>query len=313
MAASDDYQVVEQAIAYLESNARRQPDLAEVAAAVHLSESHLQRLFRRWAGVSPKRFLQFLTLQHARALLDESRTVLGVAYDAGLSGPGRLHDLFVTLDAVTPGEYRRRGQGLTVRYGVHPSPFGDCLLAATDRGICRLDFVQDGDPEPIVAALRQDWPGAQLLRDDPFTGPLAERAFSVPSSGETPLPLYVRGTNFQVQVWQALLRIPTGRVLSYEDVAARIGRPTSSRAVGNAVGDNPVGYLIPCHRVIRKTGHFGNYGGGPLRKRAMLGWEMAAREGEGELKSRGIVAHRVVLGDNEDRTAVKRMGAPAGD
>lgn len=278
MSVSDDYQMVEQAIAYLENNARRQPDLTELAQALHVSESHLQRLFRRWAGVSPKRFLQYLTLGYAKSLLEESRSLLDVAYQAGLSGSGRLHDLFVTLEAVTPGEYRRGGEGIVIRYGTHPSPFGSCLLAATDRGICRLDFLQGDGAVPILAALQRDWPGARLEHDEAFTAPLAERAFRPPDGFKAPLVLYVRGTNFQIQVWQALLRIPVGQVLSYEDVAARVGRPTASRAVGNAVGNNPVGYLIPCHRVIRKTGRFGNYGGGPLRKRAMLGWEMAAQE-----------------------------------
>jgi len=247
---------------------------------LHVSKGHLQRLFRRWAGVSPKRFLQLLTLEHAKGLLEESRALLDVALEAGLSGPSRLHDLFVTLEAVTPGEYRRGGDGLDIRYGVHPSPFGPCLLAATERGICRLDFVQDDDPEPILATLARDWPAARRREDHGFTADLAERAFSGRKGGCGRLALCVRGTNFQVQVWQALLRIPPGRVLSYEDVAATIGRPSAARAVGNAVGDNPVSYLIPCHRVIRKTGHFGYYGGGPLRKRAMLGWEMAVREGD---------------------------------
>ncbi len=280
MTAAEDYRLVEQAIAYLEAHALSQPSLSELAEALHVSKGHLQRLFRRWAGVSPKRFLQLLTLEHAKGLLEESRALLDVALEAGLSGPSRLHDLFVTLEAVTPGEYRRGGEGLDIRYGVHPSPFGPCLLAATERGICRLDFVRDDDPGPILTALARDWPAARRHEDGAFTAPLAERAFSGRASDSGTLTLYVRGTNFQVQVWQALLRIPPGRVLSYEDVAASIGRPTSARAVGNAVGDNPVSYLIPCHRVIRKTGHFGYYGGGPLRKRAMLGREMAVREGD---------------------------------
>ncbi|MGI6209313.1 MAG: methylated-DNA--[protein]-cysteine S-methyltransferase [Anaerolineae bacterium] len=274
MSQLDDYRLVEEAIGYLEANFRRQPSLAEVAAAVNLSEYHFQRLFRRWAGISPKRFLQFLTLEYAKDLLAESRALLEVSYETGLSGPGRLHDLFVTLEAVTPGEYRRQGQGLTIEYGVHPSPFGRCLLAATERGICALYFLNDSDPTPMLAELQQDWPEAQLRENAQSTKNLAEAAFT----GDTPLTLYVKGTNFQVQVWRALLRIPFGQVVSYEDVAEMIGHPTASRAVGGAVGANPVCYLIPCHRVIRKTGHFGYYGGGPLRKRAMLAWEAAVRE-----------------------------------
>ena len=273
--ASEDYRLVEQAIGYLSDNYREQPDLAEVAAAVGLSEYHFQRLFKRWAGISPKRFLQFLTLEHAKEMLGQARSLLEVSYDTGLSGPGRLHDLFVTLEAVTPGEYRTGGRGVAIHYGWHESPFGRCLLAATGRGICSLNFVHD-DGGATLEELRHQWPEAMLVEDPAVTGPLVQRAFALEGAGDgEPLRLVVRGTNFQVQVWQALLGIPSGYVLAYEDIARLVGRPRAVRAVGQAVAHNPISFVIPCHRVIRKSGAFGNYGGGALRKRAMLGWEAA--------------------------------------
>jgi AraC family transcriptional regulator, regulatory protein of adaptative response / methylated-DNA-[protein]-cysteine methyltransferase len=283
--AADDYRLVESAIAYLSEHFREQPDLSEVAAAVGLSDFHFQRLFRAWAGISPKRFVQFLTLEYAKSVLAGSRNLLDASYDAGLSGPGRLHDLFVTLEAVTPGEYRSGGRGLAIGYGVHDSPFGPCLIAATGRGVCGLYFLREGNGSPqseggprerALAELRREWPEATLTEDIVATRPLAERIFAVEATaGGEPLRVIVRGTNFQVQVWQALLRIPSGSVLAYEDVARLIGRPRAVRAVGQAVAHNPVSYLIPCHRVIQKSGAFGNYGGGLMRKRAILAWEAA--------------------------------------
>ncbi|MHB0875649.1 MAG: methylated-DNA--[protein]-cysteine S-methyltransferase [Anaerolineae bacterium] len=284
--AADDYRLVESAIAYLNQHFREQPDLAEVAAAVGLSEFHFQRLFKAWAGISPKRFLQYLTLEYAKGVLAESRSLLDASYESGLSGPGRLHDLFVTLEAVTPGEFRSGGRGVAIRYGFHDSPFGRCLLAATSRGICGLYFGRDATVLPSGQALeelRREWPAATLVEDPSATQPLAERVFTVEAATEgEPLRVIVKGTNFQVQVWQALLRIPAGRVLAYEDVARLIGRPSAVRAVGQAVAHNPVSFVIPCHRVIRKSGAFGNYGGGILRKRAMLGWEAAHARADGE-------------------------------
>ncbi len=269
-----DYERIERAIEFLERNVRRQPSLAEVASAAGLSEFHFQRLFGRWVGISPKRFLQFLTKEYARALLERSRNLLDATYEAGLSGPGRLHDLFVSCEAVTPGEVRARGEGLTVSYGVHPSPFGLCLLGITERGICSLHFVQEENQ--AAAWLRRAWPRAQLRRAPELTAAYVQRVFPFPhSASPAPLHLYVRGTNFQIQVWQALLRIPLGAAVSYEELAHFVGLPGGARAVGNAVGDNPIPFLIPCHRVIRKMGEFGNYGEGPLRKKAILGWEAA--------------------------------------
>lgn len=264
-----DYDRVAAAIEYIGERARKQPQLEEVAAAAGLSPHHFHRLFRRWAGITPKRFLQLLTLEDAKRRLDESRSVLHAAYEAGLSGPGRLHDLFVTLEGVTPGEYRTGGAGVDMAFGYAATPFGRALLARTDRGLCRLAFV-DGGEEAAASELAAEWPEARLRRDDA----LADRTASAIFRGD-PLPLHVRGTNFQVQVWEALLGIPEGRVVSYEDVAARMGRPEATRAVAGAVARNRIGWVIPCHRVIRKMGDAGGYRWGTSRKRAMLTWEAA--------------------------------------
>jgi len=273
---SDDYGRVERAIRYLETHFREQPDLEDVARATGLSAFHFQRLFSRWAGISPKRFLQFLTAEYARRLLRESSGVLDAAYEAGLSGPGRLHDLIVAVHAATPGEMKARGAGLTIRYGTHPSPFGDCFIAITDKGICALSFLAGRGVGEAIGQLRSDWQEARRIEDAKATGDMTKRVFdSSPKGTATPLHAYVKGTNFQVKVWEALVRIPPGFVVSYEEVAARIGDPKAVRAVGTAVGRNPVAFLIPCHRVIRKTGAFGNYGGGKARKMAILGWEGA--------------------------------------
>lgn len=271
----NDYQRIEQAIRYLNANFRRQPTLAQVAAELGLSEFHFQRLFRRWAGVSPKRFLQFLTAEHARSVLLASGSVLEAAYAAGLSGAGRLHDLTVALNAATPGEIKSRGAGLIIRYGYHPTPFGEALIAVTPRGICALVFVQES-LEEALAAVRPPWENAVFLPDPGATAPLAERIFSPGKERDgVPLALHVQGTNFQIQVWQALLCLPAGAATTYGDLAATVGAPGAARAVGSAVGHNPVAYLIPCHRVIRKTGLLGEYRWGAARKSAMLGWEAA--------------------------------------
>ncbi len=272
---------VAQAIRFLDEHAQDQPELAEVAAAVQLSEYHFQRLFRRWAGVSPKRFVQFLTAEHARAVLAGSRSVLDAALATGLSGPGRLHDLTVNVHAMSPGEVGRRGEGLVIRYGYHGSPFGECLLGATERGICALGFVPDGDREATLADLRARWPRAGWRHDDATTGPLADRVFwGAPGRGDPALALHVHGTNFQIRVWEALLRVPEGALVTYGDLARAIGDPKASRAVGTAVGANPISYLIPCHRVIRATGVVGRYRWGTTTKKALIGWESAHREAQ---------------------------------
>lgn len=273
---SKDYQRVETAIKFLEENFNRQPSLVEIAKSVNLSEYHFQRLFGRWVGISPKRFLQFLTKEYAKKLIENSSNILDVTYDSGLSSSGRLHDLFVNCEAVTPGKYKAKGGGIKITYGVHPSVFGDCLLAATERGICHLEFVSAGRKTDLVNRLQDKWQNASLKFSPKITRPLVNRVFDF-SAEPGPLHLYVRGTNFQIKVWEALLLIPLGSAVTYEDVARHIGMPRAARAVGNAVGQNPISCLIPCHRVIRKMGVFGHYGGGPARKKAILGWEAAQK------------------------------------
>ncbi len=273
-ALSDDYGSVEQALRFLEQHVEDQPSLKQVAENVHLSEFHFQKLFTRWVGISPKRFLQYLTKERAKSMLASSRNLLDTAYSVGLSGPGRLHDLFVACEAVTPGEFKRQGEDLTIYYGFHPSPFGECLLANTERGVCNLIFVMDGDRQAAYRSLLRAWPLADLVEDGEKTRPYIRKIFTRLSGLQIePLNLYLRGTNFQIKVWEALLRIPAGSVVTYQDIAVAIGMPRAARAVGNAVGQNPVPVLIPCHRVIRKDGNFGNYGYGRARKKALLGWE----------------------------------------
>lgn len=270
------YRLIEQAIQYIEANVQNQPELAQIASAVGLSEYHFQRLFTRWAGISPKRFMQFLTKENAKEILDRSENLLDATHQIGLSSLGRLHDLFVNTEAVTPGEYKSRGEGVSIRYGIHITPFGKCLIAATDRGICHLGFV-DGNEGRAVDNLVEHWTHASMTEDYASTAPLVNRIF-LHGEGGTPLKLHLRGTNFQVKVWEALLSIPSGALTTYEHIAAQIGNPRAVRAVGSAVGDNPIAYLIPCHRVIRKSGEFGNYLYGSARKKAILARELAVME-----------------------------------
>lgn len=291
-----DYIRIESALGFLSQHAQAQPALVDVAEHVGLSEHHLQRLFTRWAGISPKRFLQFQTVETAKSLLRNSRSVLDVTYSAGLSSGGRLHDLFIALEAMTPGEFKAGGAGLTIATGFHDSPFGECLIAVTERGICGLSFIVDGDRAAALAELESHWPGAAFVENQHTTHHVAEQVFAAwagepwqpkdTSESEavtpTPLSVLVRGTNFQVRVWEALLRIPAGAVATYEDIAAAAGRPGATRAVGSAVAKNPVAYLIPCHRVIRKTGAFGGYHWGATRKVAMLLRETAGQNAGGD-------------------------------
>jgi AraC family transcriptional regulator of adaptative response/methylated-DNA-[protein]-cysteine methyltransferase len=273
---SQDYYRIEQALNYLNNHTGQQPTLKEVADSLNLSEYHFQRMFTRWVGISPKRFLQYLTRERAKALLAQSHSLLDVALEAGLSGPGRLHDLFVATEAVTPGEYKSRGQGLQVTYGFHPSPFGECLVACTTRGLSNLIFVQDGNRAAALKTLQLAWPMAELRESTSVTGGLVPRIFNLgQETSATPLSLHLQGTNFQIKVWEALLAIPPGSLVAYEDLAVYIGLPRAVRAVANAVGKNPVPVIIPCHRVIRKMGGFGGYRYGLARKQALLGWEMA--------------------------------------
>ncbi|NJD60369.1 MAG: 6-O-methylguanine DNA methyltransferase [Anaerolineales bacterium] len=280
---SDDYARIEQVIYYLERNASRQPSLEEIAEHIHLSEYHLQRLFTRWVGVSPKRFLQYITKEHAKQMLVQSASVLDTAYQVGLSSPGRLHDLFITWEAVTPGEFKQRGEGIAITYGFHPTPFGEILLGTTERGICFLSFIMPSGRTAALQALRKIWPKARLVEAPGATEPLISEIFGLTAShSRNPLHIYLNGSNFQLKVWEALLRIPPGSVVSYRDIAAHLGDPQASRAVGNALGRNPVPVLIPCHRVITSLGEFGNYHYGEARKIALLGWEMARLSSSGQ-------------------------------
>jgi len=272
---SEDYLRIEQAIAFLEKNANTQPELSEVASAIGLSE-HFQRVFSRWAGISPKRFLQFLTKESAKDLLAKSENLLDTTYGVGLSSLGRLHDLFVTTEAVTPGQYKSGGAGLTIRYGLHDTPFGKALIGTTERGICHLGFVRSSEGDAIDA-LFTNWQQAEMIEDHNATVSLVEPIFDLNRRSEQPLHLHLRGTNFQLKVWEALLRIPPGAVTTYQGLAEQAGRPRASRAVGTALGRNPIAVLIPCHRVIRKLGEFGNYRYGITRKKALLVREIALR------------------------------------
>lgn len=267
-----DYARIERALRFLEANHLRRPSLDQVARHVHLSPFHFERLFQRWAGTSPKRFLQYLTKEHAKTLLRDSKSLLDVACESGLSGAGRLHDLFVSCEAVTPGEYKLRGQDVTIRYGFHPTPFGDCLIARTERGICALRFVDAPSKRAALRELQDEWKNADLVEDGDETQPICRQIFE---DARAPFHLHLRGTNFQLKVWQALLTIPSGSLTNYGDLAAKIGTPRASRAVGSAVGRNPIAYLIPCHRVIRSLGVIGDYRWGHERKQAIIGWETA--------------------------------------
>ncbi len=278
---SQHYKLIEQAIQYIEVNVQRQPELEEIAAAIGLSEYHFQRMFTNWAGVSPKRFMQFLTKEHAKQLLSQSENLLETTHKVGLSSLGRLHDLFVNTEAVTPGEYKSGGAGLTIRYGIHPSPFGKVLVATTERGICNLSFV-DVSEGKAIDNLVADWQQAKMIEDYKSTAPLVTRIFSAPKldsayeQKDPRLSLHLRGTNFQIKVWEALLNIPSGALTTYEQIARQVGNPKAVRAVGTAVGHNPIAYLIPCHRVIRKSGEFGNYLYGSARKKVILAREFSA-------------------------------------
>jgi AraC family transcriptional regulator of adaptative response/methylated-DNA-[protein]-cysteine methyltransferase len=269
----NDYEKIAGVIRYLDRDHGAQPDLQTLAKHAGLSESHFHRLFSNWAGVTPKDFLQCLTLARAKQLLRDGESVLNAALDAGLSGPGRLHDLCVTLEAASPGELKSGGAGWTILFGFAETPFGKCLIAESPRGICHLSF--GDDEKSAVAELKKEWPNAELKHDDPVAKKIAGKIFARRNNSDaiSPLRAFVRGTPFQVRVWRALLQIPPGSLTSYGRLANAIGKPTASRAVGAAVGQNPLAYLIPCHRVIRETGVFGHYHWDPIRKRAMIAWE----------------------------------------
>lgn len=274
-AAHVDYRRIAEAIRFLRRERLRQPALHDLAAHLGLSAAHTQCLFSRWAGISPKRFVQYLTVQAIKRRMRETGDLLGLLLDAGLSGAGRLHDLFVTMEALSPGEYRQAAVGLTIHHGIGATPFGDALIAFTGRGICRLVFL-DGDADEALAALQQDLSAARLREDPAGSQALLDQVFARdPTVAARGLSLWVPGSNFQIQVWRALLRLPFGAVASYAQLAASIGRPRAARAVGTAIGSNPVAFLIPCHRVLRADGEIGEYRWGSPRKAALLGWEAA--------------------------------------
>jgi AraC family transcriptional regulator of adaptative response/methylated-DNA-[protein]-cysteine methyltransferase len=278
--AATDYDIVRRAIAHIRGHWRAQPEVEEIAEAAGVSATDLHHLFRRWAGLTPKAFLQALTLDHARRLLREQASVLDASYEVGLSGPGRLHDLFVTHEAMSPGEWKSGGEGLTITYGFHPSPFGMALVMGSERGLCGLAFADPGDEKSAFADMSSRWPRARYVEDRNLTAPLAQRIFDQKLwRPDRPLRVVLIGTDFEVRVWEALLRVPFGRVTSYSDIAAKVSAPKAARAVGAAVGKNPVCFVVPCHRVIGKSGALTGYHWGLTRKRAILGWEAGQAAG----------------------------------
>ena len=275
-----DYQRIENIIEYLGENFREQPTLDQLAERAHLSSFHFQRLFKKWVGISPKRFVQYLTIDYARKLLNESTDLLSTSIESGLSGPGRLYDLFVAVESVTPGEYKQRGQGLMIDYGIHQSPFGNCLLGMTQRGICSLSFHDSLNDQEAVHYLNLKWPRAILKKNPERTRTFFRKIFESNEQNKSDkIPLHLEGTNFQIKVWEALLRIPMGHLVCYEDIARLIHQPRAVRAVGQAIARNPISLLIPCHRVIRKMGNFGNYQWGSTRKKMLIAWEASQRNG----------------------------------
>lgn len=274
---SRDYDLVRRAIRFLSERWEEQPDLDRLAGHLGLSPAHCQKLFKRWCGLSPKEFVQALTLDSARSLLDGSASVLDCAHEVGLSGGSRLHDLFVDWEAMTPGDFKRRGSGLEIAYGFHWSPFGEALLLVTDRGVAGLGFVDEDagqTREEALADMKRRWPLATYTEQPDKTLPYVAQIFDPGAwSADRPVRLVLIGTDFEVRVWEALLRIPMGRAVSYTDIARHIGNPTASRAVGSAVGRNPISFVVPCHRVLRGDGSLGGYHWGLTRKRALIGWE----------------------------------------
>lgn len=274
---SRDYEQVARAIAYISEHADGQPDLKTIARQVHTNEQHFQKVFSRWAGVSPKRFLQYLTKEHVKSVLT-ANTVEEAAFVSGLSTKSRVYDLMVTCEAITPGEYQRKGHDLTIRYGYHPTPFGLCFIAATDRGICKMAFADDQNRDQIQKEFEHEWQLANRIEDPGTVSHWVDSIFSL-AEHQKPLHLVLKGTNFQLKVWEALLNLPLGKLTTYEHIAQQIDNPKGVRAVGTAVGKNPVAFLIPCHRVIRKTGEIHQYRWGTARKQAIIGWEQAKKEG----------------------------------
>ena len=281
-----NYLRIEQAIQYLEKNFQRQPELDEVAEKVHLSPFHFQRIFTDWAGISPKRFLQYLTVDFLKEKLQESKNLVEAAEHAGLSSQSRVYDLFTTLEAVTPQEYKQKGSGIRIEYGMHETPFGLCLIGVTERGICWLSFIStDEDPKFELEKMKEHWHNSVFHQEQDLTLSFIQKIFNLPpptgrgAGGEAKLHVFVKGTNFQIKVWEALLKIPMGGVTTYQGIAENIQNPKAMQAVGSAVGSNHIAYLIPCHRVIRKDGILGEYRWNSTRKKSIIGWEMAKASG----------------------------------
>lgn len=284
-APSRDYDQIRRAIAFLTETAEEQPTLERLADHLGRSAAHTQKLFKRWCGLSPKEFVQAVTIDRARELLGNSASVLEAAHEVGLSGGGRLHDLFVTHEAMTPGDYKRRGEGLEIAYGFHASPFGEALVLATARGVAGLAFVDEDKGQTRAEALEdmtRRWPRATFREAPAETAVHCRRVFEPTEwRAEQPVRLVLIGTDFEVRVWEALLRIPMGRAVSYADIARHLGQPTASRAVGTAVGRNPISFVVPCHRVLRGDGNFGGYHWGLTRKKALIGWETGRVQASG--------------------------------
>ena len=275
MKTFSDYCRIEKAIKYLLQNYRDQPSLEDVAAQVHISPFHFQRIFSEWAGISPKKFLQYITIESLKKQLDSGKNLIEIADSAGLSSQSRIYDLFVQIEGVTPDEYRKSGKGISIGYGIHPTPFGHCFIAVTERGICSMAFT-DRNEDDLLSELNQQWVNANIHREQRQTGLTVRNIFIKKSRQE--LRLLLKGTKFQIKVWEALLKIPFGSVTNYMAISEMIGNPGSTRAVATAIANNPVAYLIPCHRVIRREGIIGEYHWGKARKAAMIGWEKAQFE-----------------------------------
>jgi AraC family transcriptional regulator of adaptative response/methylated-DNA-[protein]-cysteine methyltransferase len=273
-AALRDYDSVRRAIGFISEHWRAQPTIEAIAEAASVTADELHHLFRRWAGLTPKAFMQALTLDHAKGLLRDSASVLDAALDSGLSGPGRLHDLFVTHEAMSPGEWKNGGAGMTLRFGFHPSPFGTAIVIASGRGLAGLAFADPGEEQPALADMQRRWPRASYVEDHAGTTALAQRVFDTKMwRPDQPLRVVLIGTDFEVRVWETLLKIPMGRAVCYSDIASRINSPKASRAVGAAVGKNPISFVVPCHRALGKGGALTGYHWGLTRKQAMIGWE----------------------------------------
>lgn len=275
-----NYLRIEQAIQYLEKNFQLQPELTEVAEEVSVSPYHFQRIFTEWAGISPKRFLQFLTVDFLKAKLKQSKNLVEAAEAAGLSSQSRVYDLFTTLEAVTPQEYKEKGSCIRINYGFHETPFGQALIGITERGVCWLSFITaDADLNFQLLEMKEHWYNSVFHQDEELTGSFIDQIFNRKDAGaRSKLHVFVKGTNFQIKVWEALLKLPLGNVTTYKDIAGQIQNPQAMQAVGSAVGSNHIAYLIPCHRVIRKDGILGEYRWNSIRKKSMIGWEMAKVE-----------------------------------